>query len=75
MFELGECLIELMEPIDGPSVWRDHLERYGEGLHHIAFMAPEMNDAITFLAGHGLRMVQHGNFPNGQYASSIRRSA
>lgn len=29
--------LELIEPNEEPSVWRDALEKYGEGIHHIAF--------------------------------------
>ena len=29
--------LELIEPNEAPSVWRDHLNQYGEGIHHIAF--------------------------------------
>lgn len=29
--------LELIEPNKAPSVWRDHLDKYGEGIHHIAF--------------------------------------
>ena len=29
--------LELIEPNMAPSVWRDHLNKYGEGIHHIAF--------------------------------------
>ena len=29
--------LELIEPNEEPSVWRDHLNKYGEGIHHIAF--------------------------------------
>ncbi len=29
--------LELIEPNQEPSVWRDSLNKYGEGIHHIAF--------------------------------------
>ncbi|MBR2259963.1 MAG: VOC family protein [Blautia sp.] len=29
--------LELIEPNEAPSVWRDHLNQYGDGIHHIAF--------------------------------------
>ena len=29
--------LELIQPNEAPSVWRDVLDEYGEGIHHIAF--------------------------------------
>jgi len=36
-FRFGDLSVELIEPIDGPSTWRDQLETHGDSLHHIAF--------------------------------------
>jgi len=35
-FHMGQVDIELIEPIDGPSTWRDQLDAHGDSLHHIA---------------------------------------
>lgn len=37
--------LELIEPNESASVWRDHLDKYGEGIHHIAFQV-ENSDAV-----------------------------
>src|SRR5882757_9694054 len=34
-FRTGQLVVELIEPDEKPSVWRDYLERNGEGVHHI----------------------------------------
>jgi hypothetical protein len=31
----GELQFELVQPLEGPSIWADHLAEHGEGLHHI----------------------------------------
>jgi len=36
-FELGSVQIELIQPDENPSVWREDLDKNGEGIHHIAF--------------------------------------
>ena len=36
-FETPSLQIELIQPDDTPSVWRDFLNEKGEGMHHIAF--------------------------------------
>ncbi|MBA3414837.1 MAG: VOC family protein [Chloroflexia bacterium] len=45
---VGPIVVELLQPVDGPSIYKEWLETKGEGLHHIACMAPshEESDAI-----------------------------
>jgi hypothetical protein len=45
---VGPIVVELLQPVDGPSIYKEWLERKGEGLHHIAVMAhnQEESDAI-----------------------------
>ncbi len=50
--------LELIEPLDGPSPWRDHLNKYGESVHHLAFAVPEWMPAIRFLESRGGKWVQ-----------------
>jgi methylmalonyl-CoA/ethylmalonyl-CoA epimerase len=37
---VGELVVELLQPEDGPSIYKEWLESHGEGLHHIAVMRP-----------------------------------
>lgn len=67
-FDLGPISLELIEPIGGPSVWRDHLDRHGEGIHHVAFRVGAMDEALERLAARGAECVQTGAFPGGRYA-------
>ncbi len=45
---VGPIVVELLQPVDGPSIYKEWLETKGEGLHHIACMAhtPQESDAI-----------------------------
>jgi len=38
---LGSLSLELIEPVGGPSTWREFLDTRGEGVHHIAFHVPD----------------------------------
>jgi catechol 2,3-dioxygenase-like lactoylglutathione lyase family enzyme len=66
--DFGQVQIELIEPVDGPSTWRDHLEQHGGGLHHIAFRIKGMADTIAYLEGHGVSLIQRGEYTGGRYA-------
>lgn len=34
--QVGPIAVELLQPVDGPSVFQEWLERHGEGIHHLA---------------------------------------
>jgi catechol 2,3-dioxygenase-like lactoylglutathione lyase family enzyme len=51
--QLANTAIELLEPVGGSSPWRDHLDRYGESLHHIAFTVPDVPASVDALVKAG----------------------
>ena len=74
-FDLGQVQLELIEPMGGPSTWREFLERNGQGIHHIAFRIQGMDDVIARLEARGVPVVQRGDYTGGRYAylDGIRR--
>ncbi|MGI5885084.1 MAG: VOC family protein [Candidatus Spyradocola sp.] len=68
-FHVGENLdIELIEPDQTPSVWRNVLNEKGEGVHHIAFVINGMKEKILALEGNGMKLLQRGEYTGGRYA-------
>jgi catechol 2,3-dioxygenase-like lactoylglutathione lyase family enzyme len=68
-FKVGETLdIELIQPDEKPSVWREFLEENGEGVHHIAFQIKGMKEKITALDKIGMKLQQKGEYTGGRYA-------
>ncbi len=59
-FNAGQIQIELIEPDEKPSVWREFLEQHGEGVHHIAFRVNDTHAAMERLASHGIGEAQQG---------------
>src|SRR5438128_5084709 len=37
---VGPIVVELLQPDEGPSIYKEWLDAHGEGLHHIAVMRP-----------------------------------
>ena len=65
-FSVGNGVqLELIEPNEVTSVWRDFLNERGEGLHHIAFHVKGMEDAIGSCEKFGMKLVQKGNYGDG----------
>ncbi len=67
-FHMGQVDVELIEPIGGPSTWRDQLEQHGDSLHHIAFQIKGMQDKLVYLKSKGIPLVQRGEYTGGRYA-------
>lgn len=59
-FELGNIEIELIQPLEGKSIWRDWIDKHGQGIHHIKFSVPEHEDSRNYLAEKGIDLYQWG---------------
>ena len=57
----GEVMMELVQPIQGPSIWHEFLERQGAGLQHIAFYPEDFEVASAALAAEGWVPVATGD--------------
>ncbi len=59
--ELGPIELELIQPLEGESMWSDFLKEHGEGIHHIRFNVPDVEPVIEYLAGHDIGVAQSGS--------------
>lgn len=66
-FRWGPIGLEIIQPNDEPSVWRDFLEQRGPGLHHIGVVEDSAEEAETVLETGGFEKVQTGHFHGGEY--------
>jgi methylmalonyl-CoA/ethylmalonyl-CoA epimerase len=66
-FEIGGLSLELIEPLPGPSVWRDFLERNGGGLQHIGISIAGMAGAVALAEAEGMPVKQRAEFVGGRY--------
>jgi hypothetical protein len=60
--------IELIEPDQTPSVWRDDLNKNGEGVHHIAFNINGMKQIVESCEKNGFKLLQKGEYTGGRYS-------
>lgn len=52
--------LELLQPLEGPDILREWLERRGEGLHHLGYEVRALDETIERMAQAGYECVQHG---------------
>ncbi|MCL6625290.1 VOC family protein [Alicyclobacillus shizuokensis] len=67
-FHVGSVDIELIEPVGGPSTWKEFLDEHGEGVHHIAFIVKDMHQKIQDLEQIRIPLIQSGEYVGGRYA-------
>ncbi|WP_280768362.1 methylmalonyl-CoA epimerase [Salipaludibacillus daqingensis] len=54
---LGNCKIELLEPLDENSPIHAFIEKRGEGLHHVAFEIDNIQQRLDQLKAEGIRLI------------------
>ena len=57
---LGPLRIELVEPLEGDTVYADFVREHGYGVHHFGLLVEDMQEAISQAEAAGLAMIQDG---------------
>jgi len=57
MVEVGNVLIELLQPIGSEGVMAKFLEKRGEGFHHICYEVADINAEIASLKAAGIEVL------------------
>ena len=54
---LGSMPLELLQPLEGGSVYSEFLDKCGEGLHHISFVVDNLEGESNNLIAQGARVL------------------
>jgi len=57
---LGSTRIELIEMMEGQTVYADFVEAHGYGVHHFGVLVEDMEEALAEAEAAGLRMTMDG---------------
>lgn len=60
--QVGGVQLELVQPVDGPSIYGDYLKQHGEGLHHLNFLVDDVEETAAILEREGFPSLQSGKF-------------
>jgi methylmalonyl-CoA epimerase len=55
--DIGESKIELVQPTSSSTGVARFLDKKGEGFHHVCFETPDVDAALTELAGEGVEII------------------
>jgi methylmalonyl-CoA/ethylmalonyl-CoA epimerase len=58
--QLGDIEVELIQPLEGRSAYKDFLEETGGGIHHVLFEVRDIDPVIEELAKSGVSVLQSG---------------
>jgi methylmalonyl-CoA/ethylmalonyl-CoA epimerase len=67
-FAMGNLQIELIQPLGGKSTWQEYQDKYGEGIHHIAFAVKDIDGVEKRFELQGMPTVQRGGWDGGAYS-------
>jgi methylmalonyl-CoA/ethylmalonyl-CoA epimerase len=63
--QVGDVQLELVQPVEGASIYKDWLDEHGEGLHHMNFLVDDVDAAAEILTKEGFLSLQ---CPSGKLA-------
>lgn len=57
----GPLRIELIQPLEGETVYAEFVRDHGYGIHHLGFVVPDIRKALEEAASAGLEMTMDGS--------------
>lgn len=66
--QLENIYIEVIQPLEGETIYKEFLDKHGEGLHHLGFIIDSLDKGIKSFEANGFRVLQSGRFQGGGFA-------
>ena len=61
-FRKGPVVLELLEPVGGPSAWKDGLDAHGESFHHLGFAVKDVEKSKGAIGQLGYPVLHQGRY-------------
>ncbi|SNT73936.1 VOC family protein [Paracoccus seriniphilus] len=65
--QIGAIPVEIGEMLGGRSPYKDHLDKFGEGIHHVAFSTPNWQESYDYLVSKGMPCMMEGSLGGWAY--------
>lgn len=66
-FSMGAISLELVEPDNQPSVWREFYDKHGEGVCYLGLWIGDEQETFDFLQVNGISILHTGKTMTGSY--------
>jgi predicted enzyme related to lactoylglutathione lyase len=63
--QIGPVQLQLIQPGEGKSLYKDHLEKKGEGVYHLGFVVDDIDASERQVRDLGLEVISSGRRENG----------
>ena len=63
--DIGLSKLELLQPLEGESLWKEFLDTQGEGLSHLGFTVDNIEREEAKLLKEGFRLLYRSKYRNG----------
>jgi methylmalonyl-CoA/ethylmalonyl-CoA epimerase len=63
--QIGPVALQLIQPGEGKTIYKDFLEREGEGVFHLGFVVDDIDREETKLTAQGLKVLSSGRRADG----------
>lgn len=64
----GPIDLEIIEPLEGETIYDEFLQKHGEGLHHLGFAVEYLEKRIAAMKKMGIEVLQSGKRPGVSWA-------
>jgi methylmalonyl-CoA/ethylmalonyl-CoA epimerase len=61
-FDLGQVVLELLQPISEGTSWKEFLDKKGEGVQHLGFQVADQNKTSQALEKAGYPIIHQGRY-------------
>jgi methylmalonyl-CoA/ethylmalonyl-CoA epimerase len=61
-FNLGQVVLELLQPVGVGSSWKEILDKRGEGVHHLGFQVVDPKKTTQALEKEGFPIIHQGRY-------------
>lgn len=62
---IGPVDLQLIQPGEGESLYKDYLEKRGEGVYHLGFVVDDIEESEADVQRRGLRIISNGRRADG----------
>ena len=73
--QVGPVQLQLIEPGDGESLYKDHLGKKGEGVFHLGFEVDDISATDSTIEAMGLKVLSSGRRENGSGFSYLKTAS
>jgi len=58
---IGSMRIELIQPLEGESIYADFIKKHGYGVHHFGIVVEDMSEALRQASEAGYQVIMDGS--------------